>query len=72
MAINWEKGFFQFWAIGSLIWVVFVFALYLIIPREFEFLGGFSAALSIALIPTIAAFILVKLITWALKGFTKI
>jgi hypothetical protein len=72
MAINWEKGFFRFWSIGSLIWVVFVFAIYLIIPREFEFLGGFSAALSIALIPTIAAFILVKLITWGLKGFTKI
>ncbi len=71
MAINWEKGFFQFWAIGSLIWVVFVFAIYLIIPREFEFLGGFSAALSIALIHTIAAFIIIKLITWALRGFKK-
>ena len=71
MAINWEKGFFQFWSIGSLIWVVFVFGLYLIIPREFEFLGGFSAALFIALIPTIAAFILVKLIVWALRCLKK-
>lgn len=69
--MNWEKGLFRLWAIGSLSWVVFVFAIYLIIPREFEFLGGFSFALFIALVPTIAAFILIKLISWALKGFKE-
>ena len=69
--MNWEKGLFHFWSIGSLIWVVFVFSIYIFIPADFEFIGGFSAALFVALAPTVAAFIIIKLITWLLKGFTK-
>ena len=69
--MKWEKVLFRFWAIGSLVWVVFVFAIYIFIPADFEFIGGFSAALFIALAPTITALIIIKLITWLLKGFTK-
>jgi hypothetical protein len=69
--IDWGKGIFRVWVVGSISWYVYIVMVWVFEPRQHHAPNDNGLVILSLLVAPIAVFILIKLISWALQSFKK-
>ncbi len=72
--MNWRRGLFWFWLVGSGIWLVLVMVLAsnMVSSEDMgSFFGFIVFLLGVALVPPLAVFIIGRFLVWTFKGFQR-